>query len=217
MLCLLALAVLVLVAIAVGLRGGRGEPDAVPTTGAYAPITVPKPLVPRLGYGGPLVADPDSMIRQGQDLQTVVTSASAPHHYRLTITNVSNIGFIGSFQWYPPSGVSIVKLLGSSSGHCVVAGTAGLGGKLFQNALLNPEITCDNLNLKPPTCTCKGDGGEVVISLVADRDIGLAGSTRVVSATPVLSIIPSSVQTPDVPSCASGQVSTTAKPCTPTG
>ncbi len=83
--------------------------------------------------------------------------------------------------------------------------------------VLNPKISCDSLGLKPPTCTCLNDGGKLVISFVAAGYSGLAGSIGILSMTPTLKIIPSYVQTPDLPNCASGEVSTTARPCYPAG
>src|SRR6266403_73989 len=55
----------------------------------------------------------------------------------------SAIGFINSFSWVPPAGMTIVNVSGSSSGHC---------------ELLAARISCDGVNLKPPTCTCRDDG-----------------------------------------------------------
>ena len=69
------------------------------------------------------------------------------------------------------------------------------------------------MNLKPPTCTCRGDGGRVVISFTADKSTGLGGAVRIDTGTPVLKAIPSYVQTPDLPLCAKGQTSTKANPC----
>jgi hypothetical protein len=204
--------------IGFGVGGGGGSSLAMPTTGAYAPISVPTPITPHLGFGGALAADPDSMIRQGQDLQIVISREPGRNHYKLTVTNVSGIGFINSFHWLPPTGVNILKVTGSSSGQCDATGTSGFGGKQFQTVVLNPEILCDGVNLKPPTCTCSGDGGQVSVSFVASQPVGLGGAARVDSATPVLAVIPSSPQppqSPDLALCTPGQVSTKAKPCAP--
>ena len=215
---ILIVAVVVGIAVGFGMGGGGGQAP-LPTTGAYAPISVPKPLVPTLGYLGPVIADPDSMIRQGQDLQELLAAAPGsgrPVH--LTISNVSGIGYINSFEWYPPAGVNIVKLIGSTGGHCVTAGTSGFGGNQFKTVTLDPGILCTGINLKPPTCLCRSDGGSVVITFVANAQVGLSGVARVASATPVLANIPSypgapSSTTPDLPLCAVGQVSTKATPC----
>ena len=111
---ILIVAVIVGIAVGFGMGGGGGQAP-LPTTGAYAPISVPKPLVPTLGFQGPLIADPDSMIRQGQDLAELLAAAPGNgHRYTLTISNVSGIGYINSFEWYPPAGVNMVKLIGST-------------------------------------------------------------------------------------------------------
>jgi hypothetical protein len=195
--------------------GGTSSSAAMPTTGAYAPLTVKAPLIPKAGFNGPLVVDPDSTIRQGQDLQMIVTPGSKPLHYTLRFTNASGLGFINSFRWFPPVGVEIAKVVGSTAGRCVATGTAGLGGQQFQGVVANPEIKCDDVGLKPPTCTCRGDGGHVDVSIVATKAIKLPGSARVDTATPVLKIIPSAPPALDLPTCAKGQTSTAANPCAP--
>ena len=213
------LVVAVIVGVAVGFGVGRGSSNpSLPTTGAYAPISVPKPLVPTLGFTGPVVADPDSMLRQGEDLQELLATApGSGHRYTLTISNVSGIGYVDSLEWYPPTGVEIVKVIGSSAGHCAGSGTSGFGGNQFKTVVLDPDIVCTGLNLKPPTCLCTGNGGSVVITFIASAQLGLAGAARVESATPVLQNIPSypgaPSSTPDLPLCAVGQVSTKATQC----
>jgi hypothetical protein len=67
----------------------------------------------------------------------------------------------------------------------------GFGGNQFQTVLLYPNITCSKVHLKPPSCTCLGDGGNVDISFVADRPLGGTGTTRMISARLVLHQIPS--------------------------
>jgi hypothetical protein len=219
---LIVLAAVVVVGLAVvgGVLGGvvfaggtSGSAGATPTTGAYAPLTVPAPLVPKPGFNGALIVDPDSTIRQGQDLQMIVSPGSSPRHYTLTFTNASSLGWINSFKWFPPTGVQIAKVVSSSAGHCYATGTSGLGGKQFGGVVANPEITCENVSLKPPTCTCRGDGGTVRVSIVSTAPIHLPGSARVDTATPVLKIIPSAPPQSDLPKCAAGQTSTAANPC----
>jgi len=173
---------------------GRSSLPPLPTTGDYRPISIPSPV-----EGG--VADPDSMARQGQDLFSVLSPGPGAHQYQVTVSNASGIGFINALDWRPPRGMTIVKVTGSSAGHCELAGTAGM-------------ISCGGLNLRPPTCTCRGDGGRLVITFVAGQHSGLlAGASSIVSATPVLKVIPAFVQGPDVQRCAPGQESTAAKPC----
>jgi hypothetical protein len=144
-----------------------------------------------------------------------ITPESRPGYYRLTVKNTSSIGFINQFHWFPQNGNGIVRVIGSSSGRCTVVGTPGLGGDQFKGVTLNPAIMCTGVDLKPPTCTCKNDGGQVEISFVSTHSIGLAGATRIDAATMIASIIPSYVQTPDLKSCPPGEASTTAHPCNP--
>ena len=78
----------------------------------------------------------------------------------------------------------IVKLLGSSEGHCTLTGLTGFGGNQFPTLVLYPDVLCEKVDLKPPSCTCQGDGGAVTISFVTDEDYGGgAGELRVRAAT----------------------------------
>jgi hypothetical protein len=174
--------------------GGDGDASALPTTGDYRPISIPSPV------SG--AADPDSDARQGQDLTSVLSHGAGSRSYRVTVSNVSSIGFVNALDWRPPSGMKVVRVTGSSAGQCTLAGGT------------DTRITCAGLRLKPPTCTCRGDGGEVVISFVAEPAPGmLAGASAIVSATPVLKVIPAYPQGPDVARCKPGQSSTASNPC----
>jgi hypothetical protein len=172
----------------VGTGGGSNDKkSALPTTGGYAPLTIWRPPLIRVG---PLILDaPDSPPQVW--LSTRLSPLPAHHHYQVTVLNVSSIGFINSLQWYPPAGVRILKVLGSSTGHCGLTGLSGFGGNQFKTVLLYPNVQCDGLALKSPSCTCKGDGGSVTFSFVSDRDTPLAGGSRVLSATPLLKPVPS--------------------------
>jgi hypothetical protein len=92
--------------------------------------------------------------------------------------------------------------------------------------LVHGAIAC-KLALRPPTCTCKGDGGTVKLDFTAEFDrrlvrtgatYGAEGFINVTSVTPVPYIIPSNpTQEPsanaDLPICKQGQPSTREKPC----
>jgi hypothetical protein len=210
--CAVAVA-LVGVAIASLSIGGGGGIPAMPTTGAYAPLSVPKPPL------GPIAraqgVEPDAFSKQGTDLQTVMARTGS-HRYQLTIVNSSTIGFINSFYWSVPAGVSITeltKVTGVGSGHCALTGTSGVDGRQSATLVSDPKILCEGLNLKPPTCSCFNNGGKIVISFIANTFPGFEGSIVIVSATPVLKIIPSYLQPADVHTCAHGTVSTHVKPC----
>jgi len=175
----------VLVGIGLG-EDGSGPRRALPTTGPYAPIKPPRHAIPVVS--GVLLddADPGGV---GGDMELLLTPLRGAHHYQVTLTNTSSIGFIHAFEWYPPPGVQILKVTGSSSGNCSLTGTSGFGGNQFKAVKLFPRIYCRNLNLEPPTCTCRADGGAEKFSFVADRDMQ-GGSVTARSMSPVLEIIP---------------------------
>jgi hypothetical protein len=187
----IALGVLALVAVgavtAVVVAARGGGTSKVATTGEFAPISVSRPVVPTLA--GAVVQDPESGVTN--HLSTMILQLPGVHRYRITITNTSNLGFINSFEWYPPIGVRIMRVTGSSAGDCALSGLTGFGGNQFKTVLLHPNITCTKVNLKPPSCTCLGDGGSMSISFVADREMPAVGAARMISATLVREPIPS--------------------------
>jgi hypothetical protein len=88
--------------------------------------------------------------------------------------------------------VHIVKLIGNSEGNCTLTGLTGFGGNQFPTLVLYPDVFCDNVDLKPPSCTCLGDGGTMTISFVTEEDYGGgAGEFRMHTATLVRDRIPS--------------------------
>lgn len=160
-----------------------------PTTGEWAPITVTRPEVPIIGGGIPVDIDPTI---ERRDFGTTLELLPGRYRYRLTVSNTSNLGTIDAFQWYPPTGVQIVKLIGSSLGRCDLEGLTGFGGKQFPTVVLAPNVRCDRLGLKPPSCLCLGDGGAVTISFATDKAIGgpeldikLRAATLVVDPVPL--------------------------------
>src|SRR5262245_22793073 len=167
---------------------GHEDTARVPTTGQWAPISVTRPKLPVIGGGIPVDIDP--MVHRN-DLNTTLAVLPGTRRYRITISNASNLGAINSFQWYPPTGVHIVELIGSSEGHCTLTGLTGFGGNQFSTLVLYPNVLCDKLNLEPPSCTCQGDGGAVTISFVTDKDYtGGAGDLRMRAATLAFDRVP---------------------------
>jgi hypothetical protein len=188
--CLLAVAGAAVAILAT--RGGDGT-VALPTTGEYVPIAPPKITVPLVG--GVLLGDlPRAGV--GGDLDVLLTLGQRPRQYQLTVTNISSIGFVKAFQWFPSSELRILEVTSSTSGRCRLSGTRGFGGNQFKTVLLHPNILCDQVNLKPPTCTCMSDGGTETITFVAAQDkvFGSGGQARVMRMRPIVDIIPSYVQ-----------------------
>ena len=183
------------VATAVVVPGG-GSSSALSTTGGYAPISVQRPKLHVLA--GSLVSDPEAGIQN--NLTTALSQLPGSNRYRITVTNTSNIGLIDAFQWHPPAGIHVVKVLGSSAGRCELSGLTGFGGNQFQTVLLYPNISCEKVDLKPPSCTCQGDGGAVDVSFVADKPMSATGTSRMISARLTLHPIPSYQTAKSVPS-----------------
>jgi hypothetical protein len=157
-------------AIVVSHGGGEAAPRAA-TTGPLAPLTIARAAVPQIAGGIPVDLDP---VVEPVFFSTALTFLRGTHRYRMTISNASSLGVIHSFEWYPPPSTHIVKLLGSSVGRCALKGLKGFGGNQFPTLVLHPSVVCDKLDLKPPSCTCRGDGGAVSISFVSDKEY-LAG------------------------------------------
>jgi hypothetical protein len=165
-----------------------GDGSAAPTTGQWAPITVTRPDVPIIGGGIPVDLDP--MVHR-DDLSFTLAPVAGTRRYQVTIANISDLGAINSFQWYPPRGVRVLEVLGSTQGHCTLTGLTGYGGSQFPTVVLYPNVRCDKLDLKPPSCTCLGDGGQVTITFITDREYaGGAGEIRMRTASLVLNRIP---------------------------
>lgn len=186
---------IILVACAVAVGGvtaalivARGGRESLPTTGQWAPISVARPDVPVIGGGIPIDLDP--MVHR-EDLSATLTPLSGTHRYSTTISNISNIGAINSFQWYPPVGVRILRVLGSSEGRCRLTGLKGFGGSQFPTLVLYPNVLCDRLDLEAPSCTCLGDGGAVTIGFVTDKEFaGGTGELRIRTATLAFDRVP---------------------------
>jgi hypothetical protein len=158
-----------------------------PTTGAWTPITVTRPKLPVIGGGIPVDIDP---IVSRTDFNTTL-SPVGPNRYRMTIFNTSSLGAITSLQWFPPVGIRIVKVLGTSAGHCVLTGLGGFGGNQFPTVVLYPNIFCDRLDLKPATCICRGDGGAVSITFTTNKHVAVNdGDLRLRTATVSFDRIP---------------------------
>lgn len=171
-----------------GAKEAQGGVEPTRTTGSWAPITVTRPQVPIIAGGIPVDIDP---LVSRTDLGMTLAFLPGKDRYRIEVSNTSDVGAITALQWYPPIGVHIVKVLGSSEGHCTAAGLTGFGGKQFRTVILSPNILCQGIDLKPPSCTCLGDGGTMTISFVTDKDLGGSlGEARMRTATLAFDRIP---------------------------
>jgi hypothetical protein len=203
--------------LGVGVLAGCGSKQAsetdTSTTGVNAPIAATM-LVHGTGKNTGAFVDPDSENKMGSDIGYVVMRLSEGH-YRLTVKNTSPLGFINTFTWNAPANVTLTGLTTDANGHCALAGE---------------QIACKGLALKPPSCTCKGDGGTAIVTFTAKQPkpkygqhVGWEYSAMTIgSMTPVPYVIPSTPQekpaaNSDLPVCAKGQASTDANPCVYTG
>ena len=171
------------------LSQSAADENAAPTTGEWAPITVTRPNVPVIGGGIPVDLDP--MVHR-DDLSIDDCSLPGTHRYAVTISNISDLGAINSFQWYPPSGVRVLKVLGSSRGPLHAHGPEGLRWQPVPDGRPLSEHSLRQARPEAPSCTCLGDGG-------ADDDLvrhrqgvrGRLGELRMRTATLVFDRIPS--------------------------
>ncbi len=181
-----AIAVGAVVAVIVTKDGEEGTASSVssapvaPKTGLWKPISIPPHKVPMIAGGIPVDIDPAITRR---DFSTTLFHLG-PREYRMTIFNTSDLGAINALQWYPPVGMRITKLIGSSQGECRLAGLEGFGGNQFPSIVLYPNILCEGLDLKAPSCLCLGDGGSVEITFRTNKDLALGeGDLRIRAAT----------------------------------
>jgi hypothetical protein len=202
----LALLVLVCAVVVGGLiagvlitRDGRGTTSGVqttgvaPSTGVWAPITVVRPKVPIIAGGIPIDVDPTT---SHIDFSTTLFPLGK-NRYRMTVFNVSTLGTVNSFQWFPPTGVNVVNLVSSTRGRCSLTGLGGFGGNQFPTIVLYPNIFCDQVDLKPATCTCRGDGESVTITFVTNKGIAVnEGELRLRTATLAFDKVPTYLPAP---------------------
>jgi hypothetical protein len=193
---LASLVALAMVSVLVGCGGGAKQVDP------YAKQIKPNTTKPRnVGI------DPDEL-PEGADDATTVIRPLGKNHFELSITNVSNIGFINSFIWQAPPQMTITAVTGSSSGHCQLSGK---------------DIACESLKVRPPKST-NLSGGTVTVRFAAttakgkrSETYGVQGSQlRLGELTPVPYKIPSYSGAPpqlDVGLCAKGQQSSRTHPC----
>jgi len=151
-----------------------------PTTGSWTPLTVRPPKVPTGGAGIPVSVDP----RVTRNDFSTTMAPLGPHRYGMTIINTSDLGAVNAFQWYPPPGVHVLDVVDSTKGHCTTNGVTGY-------AVNQTSFLCNDLDLKPPSCTCLGDGDSMTVTFVTDKDVAYGeGDLRVRAATLAFDRIP---------------------------
>jgi hypothetical protein len=186
-----------------GCGADRGE-----TVTTVRPPLNPSPQLEKAIPG----VDPDQNPEGGSDVASTVTSLGNGR-YRVLIQNSSDVGFVNSFAWTPPPGVTVTAVTSSSKGHCELAGG---------------RISC-RATLRPPKCTCRV-GGTMTVDFTArapqagkNANYGLAGGfVRIRDLTPVPYLIPSAAGQEispyaDLPVCKKGQRSSKAEPCVHSG
>jgi hypothetical protein len=117
----------------------------------------------------------------------VIFRSPGEDSYELEILNTSGIGYLNGFLWSPPEGWKVTKIEGSSGATCSLT-RAG-------------KILCTG-TIRPPTCLCAADGGDVSIRFTAVPTTKSHGflfansptQLRITKMTPVPYIIPG---TPD--------------------
>jgi hypothetical protein len=121
--------------------------------------------------------------------------------YQVEVENTSDIGFINTFNWVPPSQLTIIAITSTKGGTCHLA---------------NNLIMCSGgkQGIAPPTCSCHA-GGRLTVNFTATGYSptfnghwwtywGIGSSTNITSMTPVPYHIPSYLQTEDLPICPLG-------------
>ncbi len=191
------------VVAALVLTTGASDSSArLPTTGEWAPLTHSRPKVPIIGGGIPVELEP---LKERKDFGTTLVTLPGKHHYEITFINISDAGVINSFQWYPPLGVHVTRLLRSSRGHCTLTGLTGFGGNQFPGVVLYPNILCEGVDLEAPTCTCLGNGGSLSIAFTADAEVkAIAAAIKLRTATLSFDRIPGFLTAGTTPATTTG-------------
>ena len=166
--CALVACVVVVGVIAAVIVTKDGDESAAPTTGQWAPITVTRPNVPIIGGGIPVDLDPDGAPGRPQLDARSRCPARVGTRSRLRTSRTSVPSTRSSGIRRP--GCASSSCSAALEGHCTLTGLKGFGGNQFPTVVLYPNVLCDKLDLKPPSCTCLGDGGAVTISFVTDKE-----------------------------------------------
>jgi hypothetical protein len=146
---------------------------------------------------------------------TMIVRYLAPQSgkYQLEIQNTSEIGFINTFDWVPPAGLTVTAVTKTNGGTCQLASNT---------------ITCrggkGHHGIAPPDCSCHA-GGWMTVTFKATgysprfngkywTYYGFDSELRILSMTPVGYHIPSDqAGVPDLPLCDPGTQPTAEHPC----
>jgi hypothetical protein len=140
------------------------------------------------------------------DPYVMVVRILSHDHYQVEVQNTAPTAFIKSFDWSPPSGLTVTAVTGSTGGQCKLDGAGG--------------ITCTG---KAAPSTCSGCvGASMIVNFTATgleptyangywTYYGVVGGVQVTGTIPI--------QKPtfgDLPLCKKGQKSTKKNPCSKT-
>ena len=141
-----------------------------------------------------------------QDRFSQVLIFRGGNNWQLSVENTNVKGFIDSFNWLPPLGLTITAIKSSKGGTCTMS-----SGGLICSTTLAPE----------PCSSC--DGGAMTVSFAGT---GLPTRTFVNTSyggywvnagwspgDANVTSMSASASFPDLPHCAKGQASTKLKPC----
>ena len=158
------------------------------------------------------LAAPAAALAASDDASTTIRYLSPKTgKYQIVVVNTSNVGFIKTFNWVPPQGLTITALTKTVGGTC----------RLAQNV-----ISCSGgkFGIAPPRCTCI-PGGSMTVTFTAKGYEptwngqywtwhGLTSQTVITSMDPVPYPIPSYAGGElDIPICAPGTQWTDEHPC----
>jgi hypothetical protein len=191
-----------LVAAALILSVGPAGAATPTTTTTKTPTAKPVPVS--------LYEDPSGTRAAADSVETIRFLGDGK--YQLEVQNTSDIGYINTFEWHPPPGLTLTAVTSSEGGRC---------------QLRSGAISCrgGGKGLTPPQCTCI-PGGFLTVNFTATglaptisngvvTHYGMVGSFLLITTvTPVPYHIPSFLSPAvDLPLCTKGQTPTRAKPC----
>lgn len=145
----------------------------------------------------------DAKVPPEQTYAVTVTQVDNHGKWEIAVYNTNPKGFISTFWWIPPIGMTVNAVTSVKGGTCVLA---------------KQVINCKG-NIAPPSCnTCIGDKLTADFNATGDTGTfvntsyggywihyGVRGFVYITSVTPFS----------DLAKCKQGQVSTKAKPCSP--